>query len=279
MAGSWSPAAGAHHQAFQRGEAHGGVHGNPGAHRVGAGPVADVQQDQVGLEGVLAQQHCGPLGHVQEGGAVKAVAAHPVLGVPGVGQGVEVGRPAAWSGARRCPSRRSAARRAARPAPPRCPGCSAGCAAAPGPASSLKVARAASSMTTDWAKRSPPCTTRCPTALIWERSRDGPVLRVGEHGQDQLQGDLVVRAVLLLLHLALALGVVLDEAAADGHPLDDALGEDFPPVPAVELVFERGAAAVQCENIHISVRRMIAARPGLVNRKGKKAWARPAQRP
>ncbi len=42
------------------------------------------------------------------------------------------------------------------------------------PASSLKAARAASSMTTDWAKCSPPCTTRCPTALIWERSAMAP---------------------------------------------------------------------------------------------------------
>ena len=85
------PGAGPHHQAFQRGETHAGVVGETVLHGIYRGAVADMADNDVGLEGVLLQQHGGALGHVEEGGAVETVAADTVLLVPFMRQRVGIG--------------------------------------------------------------------------------------------------------------------------------------------------------------------------------------------
>ena len=82
----------AHHQALQGRQAHGGVDALAAAHRRGAGAIAQVQGDQVAILGVLAQQGGGAAADIGMGGAVKAIAPHPVGPVQVLWQGIAVGR-------------------------------------------------------------------------------------------------------------------------------------------------------------------------------------------
>ena len=84
-------AAGAHHQALERGQAHGGVDGLAAADGRRAAPVAQVQHDQVELLRWPAQHLGGPGAHEAVAGAVEAVAPHLVLVVPLLRDGVAVG--------------------------------------------------------------------------------------------------------------------------------------------------------------------------------------------
>src|SRR5699024_9551510 len=77
------PGAGAHHQTFERGQAHGGLHRPVAEHGGGRGPVAQVHDDlaQPGDVAALRGQQAGDLpGDVLVAGAVGAVAPHLVLG-------------------------------------------------------------------------------------------------------------------------------------------------------------------------------------------------------
>jgi len=69
-------------------------------------------------------------------------------------------------------------------------------------------------------------------------------LRIGQSLDNQLESHPVVGTVLLLLNGAFAFGVVLDERTAHGYPLHDSFGQNFPAVPVVQLVFQRGTPAV-----------------------------------
>ena len=66
-------AAGAHHQAAQRGHAHRGGHAAAAPDRAGAGAVAQVQRDHVGLGRRVAEQRGGAAGDVRVRRAVEAV--------------------------------------------------------------------------------------------------------------------------------------------------------------------------------------------------------------
>ena len=81
----------AHHEAFERGDAHGGVNALAAADGRDGAPVAEVQADEVGLFGRLAEVAGGGGGDEFVAGAVEAVLAEAVLGVPLVGDGVEEG--------------------------------------------------------------------------------------------------------------------------------------------------------------------------------------------
>jgi hypothetical protein len=87
-------AAGAHDQALQRGQAHRGVDAAAAGDRGRAGPVAQVQGDQVELAGRAAQVLGRLAADVGMGGAVEAVAADAQLAGKVGGQGVAVG--AGW---------------------------------------------------------------------------------------------------------------------------------------------------------------------------------------
>ena len=81
--------------------------------------------------------------------------------------------------------------------------------------------------------------------------RDLPDLGVHEGLDDQLDGHLVVGAVMLPLDLLPDPSrVVVDEGSAHGDALDDPLGKDLPFLPAVELVLQRRAPAVESQYIH-----------------------------
>ena len=69
-------------------------------------------------------------------------------------------------------------------------------------------------------------------------------IRIGQSLDNQLESHLVVGTIFLLLVSALAFGVVLDERTAHGYPLHDTFGQNFPAVPVVQLVFQRGTPAV-----------------------------------
>ena len=97
---------------------------------------------------------------------------------------------------------------------------------------------------------------------------DRPDLGVQEGFHDQLDGVPVVGAVLLLLDLLSALlRIVVDERPADGHPLDDTGGEHVLLLPAIQLVLQGRAAAVQREDVHsrllvmVNIRKNAAALP------------------
>jgi hypothetical protein len=80
-----------HHQPLQRLHPHGGVDTAPGADRRHAGPVAQMQADQVEALRRPAQQPSRLAHHGLVRDAVKAVAPHPMLPEPGLGHGVAVG--------------------------------------------------------------------------------------------------------------------------------------------------------------------------------------------
>jgi hypothetical protein len=83
-------AAGAHDQPLQRRHAHGGIDAGAVANGRGAGAVAQVQRDQVAVLSGLPSIR-GALGDIVVRGAVKAVAAHPVLAVEVLGNRIAVG--------------------------------------------------------------------------------------------------------------------------------------------------------------------------------------------
>ena len=83
--------AGAHHQALQRGEAHGRVHGLAAPDGRDGGAVPQVGDDAVELLHRKVQQRRGPVRHVLVRGAVEAVAADAVVGVELVRDGVAPG--------------------------------------------------------------------------------------------------------------------------------------------------------------------------------------------
>lgn len=84
-------AAGAHDEAFQGGEAHAGVKALAVFHTAHGRAVAEVHGDGAQLGLGLAQVFGGLLGDVLVRGAVEAVAADLILGVPAVGHGIDVG--------------------------------------------------------------------------------------------------------------------------------------------------------------------------------------------
>ena len=84
-------AAGVHHQAFQRGEAHAGVLRCAAEHGGHGGAGAQVGNHQRGVGDVFAQHGGGFAGNVAVGGAVKAVAAQAVFAVERARHGVGVG--------------------------------------------------------------------------------------------------------------------------------------------------------------------------------------------
>jgi len=84
-------AAGAHHQPFQRRETHRGIHRFSPLNGGGAGAVTQVQRDQVGVTRLGLQDLAGAAGDVEVGGPVEAVAPDGVLLVERVRDGVDVG--------------------------------------------------------------------------------------------------------------------------------------------------------------------------------------------
>ncbi len=82
---------GAHDQSFQGGEAHGSIHGNTVLYGVDGGTVTDVGDDHIGFKGIVSQKHRRTLGGVQKRSPVKAVTPDAVIGVPGIGQGIQEG--------------------------------------------------------------------------------------------------------------------------------------------------------------------------------------------
>ena len=83
-------AAGAHHQTGQRGHAHGGVHHAALVHRGDGGAVAQMAGDELQTGDRLGQILGGLHAHVLVAGAVEAVAAHAVLLIILVGDGVHI---------------------------------------------------------------------------------------------------------------------------------------------------------------------------------------------
>ena len=83
--------AGAHHQAFQRGQAHGGVHAVAIQHGGGRGAIAQVGGDQCAVLQRAAQQLGGFGGDITVAGAMKPIAAQAVFGVQAVWNGVQIG--------------------------------------------------------------------------------------------------------------------------------------------------------------------------------------------
>ena len=77
-----------------------------------------------------------------------------------------------------------------------------------------------------------------------------PTSGVGEGLDDELDGDLVVRALVLELVVRLALGLVRYAGAAEGDALDDARGEDVLVIPIVDLIFDGAGAAIEGEDYH-----------------------------
>jgi len=83
-------AAGAHHQAGQRGHAHGSIHDLALIHSSDGRTIAQVAGDQLqALNGLLQVLGC-LVGHILVAGAVEAVAAHAVLLVVLIGDGVHI---------------------------------------------------------------------------------------------------------------------------------------------------------------------------------------------
>src|SRR4029077_13934343 len=83
--------AGPHDQPLHRGEPHGGVDRHAAADRRGAAPVAEMDGDQVQVAERPAQQLGRPLADVAVAGAVEAVPAYAVPGVPVLGYRVTEG--------------------------------------------------------------------------------------------------------------------------------------------------------------------------------------------
>ena len=83
--------AGTHHQAFQRGQTHGGVNAFAVTNSGNRTTVAKVAGDDVQLFNRLVQDLSGFLSHVEVAGAVCAVTTNAVLFVQAVRQGVEIG--------------------------------------------------------------------------------------------------------------------------------------------------------------------------------------------
>ena len=90
-AGVQVAAAGAHHQAGQRGHAHGGVDDLALVDSGNGGTVAQVAGDEFQALNGLLQKLGGAVADILVAGAVEAVAAHAVLLVVLVGDGVHVG--------------------------------------------------------------------------------------------------------------------------------------------------------------------------------------------
>ena len=82
-------AAGSHDEAFQRGEAHRGVHAEAALHGAGAAAVAEVGGDQLVSAGIFAQQPRGLGRHEAVAGAVEPVTADLVFFVKLVRNGIE----------------------------------------------------------------------------------------------------------------------------------------------------------------------------------------------
>ncbi|VAQ32310.1 Uncharacterised protein [Klebsiella pneumoniae] len=83
--------AGTHHQAFQRGQTHGGVNAFTVTDSGNRTTVAEVAGDDVQLFHRLVEDLSGFLSHVEVAGAVRAVTTNAVLFVQAVRQGVEIG--------------------------------------------------------------------------------------------------------------------------------------------------------------------------------------------
>ncbi len=84
------PRAGAHDQPLHGRQPHGRVDAAATAHGADAGPVAEVQEDQVGLRERLAQQLGSATRDKGEGDPVEAIATNPVALAPGTWHGVGV---------------------------------------------------------------------------------------------------------------------------------------------------------------------------------------------
>ena len=81
-------AAGAHHEAFHRGEAHGGVHRLAVFDGADGGAASEVAADDLGVVVVHAGDFGGTRAHELVAGAVEAVAADAVFLIIFVGDGV-----------------------------------------------------------------------------------------------------------------------------------------------------------------------------------------------
>jgi len=97
----------------------------------------------------------------------------------------------------------------------------------------------------------PPVHHPVPHGLDLRQIADGADLGIQKSLHDQLDGLPMMRAIMLPLDFLPAfLRVVIDERASHGDPLDDARGEHFPFFPAVQLVLQGRASAVEGEDVH-----------------------------
>ena len=85
------PAAGPHDQALQRGKPHGGVDAPAVFYGRDAGPVAEMQGDQVYFLQGPSQVPGRFLGHKEVGGAVKAIAADLMIFIEFIRKGIVIG--------------------------------------------------------------------------------------------------------------------------------------------------------------------------------------------
>jgi hypothetical protein len=90
---------------------------------------------------------------------------------------------------------------------------------------------------------------------VADRLDDAHVLYDADLGIDQgshyqLDGDLVVGALVVLDIVGLALRLMRDGGAADGDALHDAGGEYVFGVPIVDLIFYGGGSAIEGEYDH-----------------------------
>ncbi len=129
-----------------------------------AGPVAQVQGDQCELLDRAAEVLGRPPGDVLVRGAVEAEPADRRSGRPAPGA-ARTGRPGpAWSGGTRCRTPRPAAAAGYSRRATSMPSALAGLCSGASGVSSRIAASTPSSTSTGPSNRSPPCTTRCPTA-------------------------------------------------------------------------------------------------------------------
>ncbi len=240
---------GSHDKALERGEAHRGVEGAAVLDGVDRRAVPDVGDDEVRLEGILAEEDGGALGRVEEGRSVEAVPAHGEFLVPFVGQGVEV----AFGGHGLMP----------------------GCVDDRGMGNVGKdglcrldshdvcrVVQGAEILDFPegvdhllghedrFGELAAAVQDAMPDRLDDVHVLDDPGLGIGEGLDDELDRDLVVRALVLGRILGFSLRLVVDERSADGNPLDDAVREYFLFLPVVYLILDRGAAAVEGQYDH-----------------------------
>ena len=114
----------------------------------------------------------------------------------------------------------------------------------------LKVSIVSGVIRTDLVNFSPPWTTRWPTAEISFRSSSDADLGVEQGVDDELDGVLVVAALVVELDRLAAQAGLVDVALADADALDDAGGQGLFLGVVVEAVFDGRTAAVQGQDLH-----------------------------